>query len=66
MNLLARVRDPEINLWTPKERVKAILDERFRRRKETGNRDDAAAVSSVAAVQGVVEEGNGTPLPAGL
>ncbi len=66
MNLLARVGDPEIHLWTPVDRVKAILTERFQRRKETGNRDDAAAVSSAAAVQGVVDEGNGTPLPAGL
>ena len=67
MNLLARVGDPEIRLWTPVDRVKAILTERFRRRKETGNRgDDAAAVLSAAAVRGVVDEGNGTPLPAGL
>ena len=34
MNLLARVEDPDIHPWTPKENVKAILDERFRRRKE--------------------------------
>ena len=37
MNLLARVDDPDIHLWTPKERVKAVLEERFRRRKETRN-----------------------------
>ena len=54
MNLLARVDDPDIHLWTPKEQVKAILDERFRRRKETGNLVHA------------VNQGNGTPLPAGL
>ena len=35
MNLLQRWDDPEIRLWTPKEQVKAILMERFRRRKET-------------------------------
>lgn len=35
MNLLARLDDPEIRLGTPKERVKAILEARFRRRKET-------------------------------
>ncbi len=35
MNLLARLDDAEIRLWTPKERVRAILMERFRRRKET-------------------------------
>ena len=35
MNILQRLDDPEIRLWTPKEQVKAILMERFRRRKET-------------------------------
>ena len=84
-NLLARVDDLDIHLWTPKEKVKAILDERFRRRKETGTHDSAATVSSVASVQdractaaprgavgdlpgdqGAVDDGNGTPLPAGL
>jgi len=35
MNLLSRLDDTEIHLWTPKERVKAILEARFRRRKET-------------------------------
>ena len=54
MNLKARVDDPDIPLWTPKEKVKAILDERFRRRKETGNPARFA------------DRGNGTPLPAGL
>ena len=54
MNLLARVDDPDIHLWTPKEQVKAILDERFRRRMETGNLVHA------------VNQGNGTPLPPGL
>ncbi|MHB0886799.1 MAG: zinc ribbon domain-containing protein [Bacillota bacterium] len=34
MNLLHRLDDPDINRWTPKIRVKAILVERFRRRKE--------------------------------
>jgi putative transposase len=34
-NLLSRLDDPEIRLWTPKERVRAVLMERFRRRKET-------------------------------
>ncbi len=52
MNLLQRLEICEIRLWTPKERIKEILLERFRRRKETGNRDDAAAVSSAASVQG--------------
>ncbi len=54
MNLLARIDDPDIHLWTPKERVKGILDERFRRRKETG--------SPVRPV----DRRNGIPLPAGL
>jgi len=35
MNLLSRLDDPDIRLWTPKEQVKAILEARFRRRKET-------------------------------
>ncbi|MCY0897484.1 MAG: zinc ribbon domain-containing protein [Firmicutes bacterium] len=35
MNLLSRRDDPELHLGTPKEQVKAILDARFRRRKET-------------------------------
>lgn len=35
MNILQRLDDPEIRLWTPNEQVKAILMERFRRRKET-------------------------------
>jgi putative transposase len=35
MNLLSRLDDPEIHLWTPKEQVKTILEARFRRRKET-------------------------------
>ena len=52
MNLLARVDDPDIHLWTPKERVKAILQARFRRRKETGTQDSTATVSSVASGQG--------------
>ena len=34
MNLLHRLDDPDINQWTPKIRVKAILMDRFRRRKE--------------------------------
>jgi putative transposase len=34
-NLLGRLDDPEIRLWTPKERVKAILLSRFRRRVES-------------------------------
>ncbi len=54
MNLLARIDDPEIHPWTPTGRVKAILDERFRRRKETGTPVRPA------------NPGNGTPLPAGL
>ncbi len=54
MNLLARVDDPDIHLWTPKERVKSILEQRFRRRQETGNPVHP------------VNQGNGTPLPAGL
>ena len=54
MNLLAGIDDPDIHLWTPKERVKGILDERFRRRKETGNPVRP------------VDRRNGTPLPAGL
>jgi len=33
-NLLERLDDPDIHLWTPKERVKAILLSRFRRRVE--------------------------------
>ena len=33
-NLLERLNDPDIRLWTPKERVKAILLCRFRRRVE--------------------------------
>jgi len=33
-NLLERLDDPDIRLWTPKERVKAILLSRFRRRVE--------------------------------
>jgi hypothetical protein len=33
-NLLGRVDDPEILPWTPREWVKAILLERFRRRLE--------------------------------
>ena len=66
MNLLARMVDPEIRLGTPKERIKAILMERFRRRKETGNRDDAAVSSPAAVDQGIVDAGNGTPLPTGL
>ena len=57
MNILARVDDPEIHLWTPKERVKAILAERFRRRKETGKQGSQGN----SAVQW-----NGTPLAAGL
>ena len=32
--LLAREDDPEICLWTPKHRVKSILQQRFRRRLE--------------------------------
>ena len=52
LNLLARMNDPEIHRWTPVDTVKRILDGRFRRRKETGNRADGA--------------GNGTRLPAGL
>jgi hypothetical protein len=38
-NLKARLGDPYINLWTPKERVKSILIERFgtRLRREVGN-----------------------------
>jgi len=35
MNLLSKRDDPKIRLCTPKERVKAILEARFRRRKET-------------------------------
>ncbi len=35
MNLLSRMGDAEIHLWTPMEHVKAILLRRFRRRKET-------------------------------
>ena len=35
MNLLSRLEDPEIRLGTPKERGRAILEARFRRRKET-------------------------------
>lgn len=61
MNLLARQDDPDIHLWTPKEQVKAILMERFRRRKEARHRDDLAAVLPAAK-----DDGNGTPLPAGL
>jgi len=53
MNLLSRVNDAEIHLWTPKEQVKAILEVRFRRRKET--RKHAANVLPT-----------GTPLTAGL
>lgn len=33
MNLKARLTDPDITLWTPKERVKAILLERFAAQK---------------------------------
>ena len=51
LNLLARVDDPDIHLWTPMERVKAILEERFRRRWETATQDSAATVSSVASGQ---------------
>jgi putative transposase len=53
MNLLSRLNDAEIHLWTPKEQVKAILEVRFRRRKET--RKHAANVLPT-----------GTPLTAGL
>ena len=48
-NVLARADDPEIRRCTPVDTVKRVLDDRFRRRKETGNR--AGGV------------GNGTPLP---
>jgi hypothetical protein len=34
-NLLARVDDHEITLYTPYQRVKAILEERFHRRQES-------------------------------
>lgn len=34
-NLLERLDDPDIRLWTPKERVKAILLSRFHRRVES-------------------------------
>jgi putative transposase len=34
MNIAARWNDPEIQPWTPKEQVRAILMARFRRRKE--------------------------------
>jgi len=37
MNVLARKDDPEIKLYMSPLRVKAILNERFRRRKETSN-----------------------------
>ena len=38
LNMLARMDDPEIQRWTPVDAMKRILDERFRRRKETGKR----------------------------
>jgi IS605 OrfB family transposase len=37
INLLARLADPDIHLYTPKERVKAILLERFNARWEREN-----------------------------
>jgi len=52
MNLLTRVADPDVHLWTPKERVSTILEERFRCRKQTENRAAGA--------------GKGTGLPAWL
>ena len=47
MNLLHRLDDPEIRLWTPKERIKEILQERFRRRKEALVGDRSRQDSSI-------------------
>jgi hypothetical protein len=35
LELLRRLNDPEISLWTPKEQVKRLLLQRFRRRLES-------------------------------
>ena len=69
-NLLARVHDAEIHRWTPVDRVKGILLERFHCRKETG----PGAKGTRAATRGrraqakdhLGDDGRGTPLPAGL
>ncbi len=49
MNLLHRLDDPQIRPWTPKERIKEILLERFRRRKEALGGDRSRQDSSITA-----------------
>jgi hypothetical protein len=51
LNIAARRDDPDIHLWTTKEKVRAILMARFRRRKETATRDAPAAAIAVAVGQ---------------
>lgn len=51
LNIAARMDDPDIHVWTPKEKVREILMARFRRRKETATRDAPAAAMAAAVGQ---------------
>lgn len=52
-NLLERSDDPEICLWTPKARVKALLLSRFRRRVESWAFDFVPEEANLAVLAGV-------------
>ncbi len=64
MNLLARIADQEISVFTPYAEVKRILDQRFLRRKESRTRASGVAASTVIAVkngnQAAGDEGEAT------
>lgn len=52
INLKARLTDPEITLWTPKERVKAILLERFAARQRSADLETVAPSGKTGTVAG--------------
>jgi transposase len=52
-NLLDRLDDPEILLWTPKEQVKAIFLKRFRRRLERWDFDFSPFFANFLILKGV-------------
>jgi transposase len=52
INLKARLTDPEITLWTPKERVRIILRERFAARQRSADLETVAPQGKTGTVAG--------------
>jgi transposase len=52
INLKARLTDPEITLWTPKERVRTILLERFAARQRSADLETVAPPGKTGTVAG--------------